>query len=52
MMPRRNLTLTLLTLAGALLVALACALSPVLLVNKNYYGKLTPAKVDQVLKKY
>ncbi len=30
----------------------ACALSPVLLVNKNYYGKLTPAKVEQVLKKY
>jgi NADH-quinone oxidoreductase subunit E len=30
----------------------ACALSPVLLVNKNYYGKLTPAKVDQVLKQY
>jgi len=28
----------------------ACALSPVLLVNKNYYGKLTPAKVEQVLK--
>ena len=30
----------------------ACALSPVLLVNKNYYGKLTPAKVVQVLKQY
>jgi NADH-quinone oxidoreductase subunit E len=30
----------------------ACALSPVLLVNKTYYGKLTPAKVEQVLKKY
>ncbi|RPJ00223.1 MAG: NADH-quinone oxidoreductase subunit NuoE [Deltaproteobacteria bacterium] len=30
----------------------ACALSPVLLVDKNYYGKLTPAKVEQVLKKY
>ena len=30
----------------------ACALSPVLLVNKNYYGKLTPAKVEQVLKQY
>jgi NADH-quinone oxidoreductase E subunit len=30
----------------------ACALSPVLLVDKNYYGKLTPAKVDQVLKQY
>ncbi len=30
----------------------ACALSPVLLVNKNYYGKLTPAKVEKVLKQY
>jgi len=30
----------------------ACALSPVLLVNKNYYGKLTPGKVEQVLKRY
>lgn len=30
----------------------ACALSPVLLVDKNYYGKLTPAKVGQVLKQY
>ena len=30
----------------------ACALSPVLLVDKTYYGKLTPAKVDQVLKQY
>lgn len=30
----------------------ACALSPVMLVNKNYYGKLTPAKVEHVLKQY
>ena len=30
----------------------ACALSPVLLVNKNYYGKLTPAKVEKILKQY
>lgn len=30
----------------------ACALSPVLLVDKNYYGKLTPAKVEQILKQY
>jgi len=30
----------------------ACALSPVLLVDKNYYGKLTPAKVEKVLKQY
>jgi NADH-quinone oxidoreductase E subunit len=30
----------------------ACALAPVLLVDKNYYGKLTPAKVEQILKQY
>jgi len=30
----------------------ACALSPVLLVGKTYYGKLTPAKVENVLKQY
>ncbi|NWF93612.1 MAG: NADH-quinone oxidoreductase subunit NuoE [Syntrophaceae bacterium] len=30
----------------------ACALSPVLLVDKKYYGKLTPTKVEQVLKQY
>ena len=30
----------------------ACALSPVLLVDKNYYGKLTPAKAERVLKQY
>jgi NADH-quinone oxidoreductase subunit E len=30
----------------------ACALSPVLLVDKNYYGKLTPAKVDKILRQY
>ena len=30
----------------------ACALSPVVLVDKNYYGKLTPGKVAQVLKQY
>jgi NADH-quinone oxidoreductase subunit E len=30
----------------------ACALAPVLLVNKNYYGKLTPGKVDQILKRF
>jgi len=30
----------------------ACALSPVLLVDKTYSGKLTPAKVEQVLKQY
>ena len=30
----------------------ACALSPVLLVDKNYYGKLTPTKVEQILEQY
>jgi len=30
----------------------ACALSPVLLVDKTYYGKLTPAKVGRILKQY
>ena len=30
----------------------ACALSPVLLVDKTYYGKLTPGKVEKVLKLY
>jgi NADH-quinone oxidoreductase E subunit len=30
----------------------ACALAPVLLVDKTYYGKLTPARVEQVLKQY
>jgi NADH-quinone oxidoreductase subunit E len=30
----------------------ACALSPVLLVDKTYYGKLTPGKVGKVLKLY
>jgi NADH-quinone oxidoreductase subunit E len=30
----------------------ACALSPVLLVDHTYYGKLTPVKVDKILKQY
>jgi len=30
----------------------ACALAPVLLVDKTYYGKLTPEKVEKVLKQY
>ncbi|HJX34652.1 MAG TPA: NADH-quinone oxidoreductase subunit NuoE [Desulfatiglandales bacterium] len=30
----------------------ACALSPVILVGKNYYGKLTPAKTEKVLRQY
>ena len=30
----------------------ACALAPVLLVDKTYYGKLTPGRVEQVLRQY
>jgi NADH-quinone oxidoreductase E subunit len=30
----------------------ACALSPVLLVDKKYYGKLTPARVEKILKQH
>lgn len=30
----------------------ACALSPVLLVDKKYYGKLTPSKVEKILKQH
>ena len=30
----------------------ACALSPVLLVDKKYYGKLTPGKVEKILKQH
>jgi NADH-quinone oxidoreductase subunit E len=30
----------------------ACALAPVLLVDKTYYGKLTPEKVEKVLRQY
>ena len=30
----------------------ACALAPVMLVDKDYYGKLSPARVEQVLKQY
>jgi NADH-quinone oxidoreductase subunit E len=30
----------------------ACALAPVLLVDKSYYGKLTPDRVEQILKQY
>ena len=30
----------------------ACALSPVLLVDKKYYGKLTPGRVEKILKQY
>jgi NADH-quinone oxidoreductase subunit E len=30
----------------------ACALAPVLLVDKTYYGKLTPGRVEKVLRLY
>jgi NADH-quinone oxidoreductase subunit E len=30
----------------------ACALSPVLLVDKTYFGKLTAGKVEKILKQY
>jgi NADH:ubiquinone oxidoreductase subunit E len=30
----------------------ACALSPVLVINKNYYGKMNPRRVEVVLDKY
>jgi NADH-quinone oxidoreductase subunit E len=30
----------------------ACALSPVLLVDKTYFGKLTPARVEKILRQY
>jgi NADH-quinone oxidoreductase subunit E len=30
----------------------ACALSPVLLVDKKYYGKLTPGRVEKILKQH
>ena len=29
-----------------------CALGPVIVVDKDYYGNLTPAKVDSVLRSY
>ena len=29
-----------------------CALGPVMVVDKNYHGKMTPAKVEAVLKEY
>ena len=29
-----------------------CFLAPVMMVNRNYYGKLTPGKVEPVLKQY
>ena len=30
----------------------ACALAPTMLVNKNYFGKLTPPKVTNILAEY
>jgi len=29
-----------------------CFLAPVMMVNRNYYGKLTPGKVEPILKQY
>lgn len=29
-----------------------CFLAPVMMVNRNYYGKVTPGKVETVLKQY
>lgn len=29
-----------------------CFLAPLMMVNRNYYGKLTPGKVETVLKQY
>ena len=29
-----------------------CFLAPVMMVNRNYYGKLTPGKVEAILKQY
>lgn len=29
-----------------------CFLAPVMMINRNYYGKLTPGKVETILKQY
>jgi len=29
-----------------------CFLAPIMMVNRNYYGKLTPGKVESILKQY
>lgn len=29
-----------------------CALGPVMVVNKNYHGNITPGKIKKILKKY
>jgi NADH:ubiquinone oxidoreductase subunit E len=30
----------------------SCAIAPVMVINDKYYGKLTPAKVREILKEY
>lgn len=30
----------------------ACALSPVMVVNQTYYGKMTPRRIETILQKY
>jgi len=29
-----------------------CALGPVMMIDQNYYGKITPAKVEEILASY
>ncbi|NVM37414.1 MAG: NADH-quinone oxidoreductase subunit NuoE [Candidatus Lokiarchaeota archaeon] len=29
-----------------------CALGPVMMVNKNYHGEISPGKINKILKKY
>ena len=29
-----------------------CALGPVMIVNKDYYGEMSPGKINKILKKY
>jgi NADH:ubiquinone oxidoreductase subunit E len=30
----------------------ACFLAPVMMINKDYYGKLIPQKVESIIKQY
>ncbi len=30
----------------------ACAMGPVMVVNRTYFGKMAPTKVDTILKQY
>jgi NADH:ubiquinone oxidoreductase subunit E len=30
----------------------ACFLAPTMMVNKSYYGKLSPPKINSILKQY